>query len=135
MKFQETFCSQCGQGFGPGDQGFSSCKSHAPKHQHSYAAYSRMSRGALGISQTEVAQALGVTRATIVRLETGRSPIKALLVNTLIDFYTSQGVSSNIQKHPSLLSGQYVTVGIYLNSKGGGVFVSPLKANPLRSTK
>ena len=94
-----------------------------------------MSRGALGISQTEVAQALGVTRATIVRLETGRSPVKALLVNTLIDFYTSQGVSSNIQKHPSLLSGQYVTVGIYLNSKGGGVFVSPLKANPLRSTK
>jgi transcriptional regulator with XRE-family HTH domain len=91
-----------------------------------------MSRGALGISQTEVAQALGVTRATIVRLETGRMPIKALLVNTLIDFYTSQGVSSNIQKHPSLLSGQYVTVGIYLNSKGGGVFVSPLKTTPLR---
>jgi transcriptional regulator with XRE-family HTH domain len=94
-----------------------------------------MSRGALGISQTEVAQALGVTRATIVRLETGRMPIKALLVNTLIDFYTSQGVSSNIQKYPSLLSGQYVTVGIYLNSKGGGVFVSPLKANPLRGKK
>jgi DNA-binding XRE family transcriptional regulator len=135
MKFQETFCSQCGQGFGPGDQGYSSCKSHTPKHQNNWAAYSRMSRGALGISQTEVAQALGVTRATIVRLETGRSPIKALLVNTLIDFYTSQGVSSNIQKHPSLLSGQYVTVGIYLNSKGGGVFVSPLKANPLRGKK
>ena len=135
MKFQETFCSQCGQGFGPGDGGYSSCKSHAPKHQHNWAAYSRMSRGALGISQTEVAQALGVTRATIVRLETGRMPIKALLVNTLIDFYTSQGVSSNIQKYPSLLSGQYVTVGIYLNSIGRKVFVSPLKANPLRGKK
>lgn len=135
MKFQETFCSQCGQGFGPGDQGFSSCKSHTPKHQNNWAAYSRMSRGALGLSQTEVAQALGVTRATIVRLETGRSPVKALLVDTLIDFYTSQGVSSNIQKHPSLLSGQYVTVGIYLNSKGGGVFVSPLKTTPLRGKK
>jgi transcriptional regulator with XRE-family HTH domain len=91
-----------------------------------------MARGALGLSQAEVAQALGVTRATIVRLETGRMPIKALLVNTLIDFYTSQGVSSNIQKYPSLLSGQYVTVGIYLNSKKGGVFVSPLKTTPLR---
>jgi len=135
MKFQETFCSQCGQGFGPGDQGYSSCKSHTPKHQNNWAAYSRMARGALGLSQAEVAQALGVTRVTIIRLETGRNPVKALLVNTLIDFYTSQGVSSNIQKHPSLLSGQYVTVGIYLNSKGGGVFVSPLKANPLRSTK
>ena len=29
MKFQETFCSQCGQGFGPGDSGYSSCKSHS----------------------------------------------------------------------------------------------------------
>ncbi len=132
MKYQETFCSQCGQGFGPGDQGYSSCKSHAPKHQNNWAAYSRMARGALGLSQTEVAQALGVSRATIVRLETGRMPIKALLVNTLIDFYTLQGVSSNIQKYPSLLSGQYVTVGIYLNSKGGGVLVSPLKTTPLR---
>jgi hypothetical protein len=29
MKFQETFCSQCGEGFGPGDSGYSSCKSHS----------------------------------------------------------------------------------------------------------
>ena len=135
MKYQETFCSQCGQGFGPGDQGYSSCKSHAPKHQNNWAAYSRMARGALGLSQTEVAQALGVSRATIVRLETGRMPIKTLLVNTLIDFYTSQGVSSNIQKVGGVLSGQYVTVGIYLNSIGRKVFVSPLKANPLRGKK
>ena len=28
MKFQNVFCSQCGQGFGPGNEGFSSCKSH-----------------------------------------------------------------------------------------------------------
>ncbi len=27
-KFQNTFCSQCGEEFGPGDHGFSSCKSH-----------------------------------------------------------------------------------------------------------
>lgn len=135
MKFQETFCSQCGQNFGPGDQGYSSCKSHAPKHQNNWAAYSRMARGALGLSQVEVAQAVGVTRATIVRLETGRIPVKSLLVNTLIDFYTSQGVSSNIQKHPSTMSGQYVTVGIYLNSINRGVFVSPLKTTPLRRNK
>ena len=27
-KFKETFCSQCGQEFGPGDGGYSSCKNH-----------------------------------------------------------------------------------------------------------
>lgn len=27
-KFKNTFCSQCGEEFGPGDHGFSSCKSH-----------------------------------------------------------------------------------------------------------
>jgi hypothetical protein len=30
-KFKETFCSQCGEGFGPGDSGYSSCKSHSEK--------------------------------------------------------------------------------------------------------
>ena len=30
-KFKETFCSQCGEGFGPGDSGYSSCKSHLGK--------------------------------------------------------------------------------------------------------
>lgn len=28
-RFAETFCSQCGQAFGPGDHGFSHCDSHA----------------------------------------------------------------------------------------------------------
>lgn len=28
MKYQNIYCSQCGQGFGPGNEGFSSCKSH-----------------------------------------------------------------------------------------------------------
>ena len=28
MKFAETFCSQCGQAFGPGDSGFSHCSDH-----------------------------------------------------------------------------------------------------------
>jgi len=27
-KFQETFCSQCGGAFGPGDSGFSHCDQH-----------------------------------------------------------------------------------------------------------
>ena len=31
-KFPETSCSQCGQGFGPGNNGFSHCS------QHEYAA-------------------------------------------------------------------------------------------------
>jgi hypothetical protein len=28
MKFENTFCSQCGREFGPGDHGFSHCKDH-----------------------------------------------------------------------------------------------------------
>lgn len=27
-RFPETFCSQCGNGFGPGDHGFSHCFNH-----------------------------------------------------------------------------------------------------------
>lgn len=27
-RFAETFCSQCGQGFGPGEHGFSHCDDH-----------------------------------------------------------------------------------------------------------
>jgi hypothetical protein len=29
MKFQNTFCSQCGGEFGPGDHGYSHCKNHS----------------------------------------------------------------------------------------------------------
>lgn len=29
MKFKQTFCSQCGGAFGPGDAGFSHCDQHA----------------------------------------------------------------------------------------------------------
>jgi hypothetical protein len=28
MKFEKTFCSQCGGEFGPGDHGFSHCSTH-----------------------------------------------------------------------------------------------------------
>lgn len=27
-RFEETFCSQCGRGFGPGDEGYSHCADH-----------------------------------------------------------------------------------------------------------
>jgi hypothetical protein len=30
-KFAKTFCSQCGQEFGPGDHGFSHCSDHQGK--------------------------------------------------------------------------------------------------------
>ena len=29
-RFPETWCSQCGQSFGPGDSGFSNCADHKP---------------------------------------------------------------------------------------------------------
>lgn len=28
FKFRETYCSQCGEEFGPGDSGFSHCDQH-----------------------------------------------------------------------------------------------------------
>lgn len=28
-KFEQTFCSQCGEEFGPGDSGYSHCSDHA----------------------------------------------------------------------------------------------------------
>jgi hypothetical protein len=28
-KFEQTYCSQCGQAFGPGDHGFSHCSNHS----------------------------------------------------------------------------------------------------------
>jgi uncharacterized protein len=31
MKFDETYCSQCGQSFGPGDHGYSHCEDHIMK--------------------------------------------------------------------------------------------------------
>ena len=30
-RFPETFCSQCGEGFGPGDSGYSHCHQHRGK--------------------------------------------------------------------------------------------------------
>jgi hypothetical protein len=30
-RFEKTFCSQCGEEFGPGDSGFSHCDQHAGK--------------------------------------------------------------------------------------------------------
>ena len=30
-KFENVYCSQCGQEFGPGDHGYSSCEDHRPK--------------------------------------------------------------------------------------------------------
>lgn len=33
MKFQNTFCSQCGGEFGPGDNGYSHCRNHHPRAQ------------------------------------------------------------------------------------------------------
>jgi hypothetical protein len=32
MKFQNTFCSQCGGEFGPGDHGYSHCHDHQKKN-------------------------------------------------------------------------------------------------------
>lgn len=31
MKFEKTYCSQCGGEFGPGDSGYSHCKDHGAR--------------------------------------------------------------------------------------------------------
>lgn len=33
MKFDKTFCSQCGREFGPGDHGYSDCRSHGDRRE------------------------------------------------------------------------------------------------------
>lgn len=38
-RFQRVFCSQCGRAFGPRDNGFSSCRSHA--HLNPFAEFDR----------------------------------------------------------------------------------------------
>lgn len=36
-KYQQVFCSQCGQGFGPGNEGFALCLDHSPRRAaHSF---------------------------------------------------------------------------------------------------
>jgi hypothetical protein len=37
-RFAETFCSQCGDSFGPGDSGYSHCHDHSPHRERLAAA-------------------------------------------------------------------------------------------------
>jgi hypothetical protein len=41
MKFEKTYCSQCGREFGPGDHGYSDCRSHGDRREERDAAVER----------------------------------------------------------------------------------------------
>ena len=68
FKFANTYCSQCGAEFGPGDHGFSSCKEH------------RVKRGGAGRGQGRPPVKAGEETVTVsLRLtETQRDKLKRL---------------------------------------------------------
>lgn len=65
-----------------------------PDHCILYGAFVRAARGALGLSQAELAAMLGVTRTTVVRLEQGIAPLRLALCESAVDTLKAAGVSS-----------------------------------------
>lgn len=74
-RFAQTYCSQCGRSFGPGNHGYSSCRSHRPAIDSGYWT----------VEETEAARAFAndpedVARALVegVREETAKAIATAL---------------------------------------------------------
>jgi len=59
-----------------------------------WGAYVCAVRNAIGMSQSELAAILGVTRTTLTRLEQGVPPLKAPLCRTALEVFKEAGVSS-----------------------------------------
>jgi DNA-binding XRE family transcriptional regulator len=66
-----------------------------PDHCLLYGAEVRAARGVLGLSQSELADMLGVTRTTVLRLEKGIAPLRLALCESAVDTLKKAGVSSN----------------------------------------
>jgi transcriptional regulator with XRE-family HTH domain len=65
-----------------------------PDHCLMYGAYVRGVRSALGLSQSALAEMLGVNRTTLLRLEQGRPPLKKALCETVVQVLKQAGVNS-----------------------------------------
>lgn len=58
-RFAQTYCSQCGGSFGPGNHGYSSCRSHRPDVDSGYWSVEEMEQAkAFANDPEDVARAL-----------------------------------------------------------------------------
>ena len=112
-------------------------------------------RNALGISQTDLADLLGATRSTVVRLEQGTPPLKVALCRSALEVFKEAGVVSHALEDIVFIGSGYPAVidisiefhhlknlreKLLQNKSSDGVgklllgdqFNPPLKAKPLR---
>jgi transcriptional regulator with XRE-family HTH domain len=120
-----------------------------------WGAYVCAVRNALGMSQSDLAAILGVTRTTLTRLEQGIPPLKAPLCRTALEVFKEAGVKSasmddvlligsgiptsldiSIEIHHLLkMRSQTVMSATTADKKSlllGDDFVPPLEQSPLR---
>jgi transcriptional regulator with XRE-family HTH domain len=68
-----------------------------------WGAYVCAVRNALGMSQSDLAAILGVTRTTLTRLEQGIPPLKAPLCRTALEVFKEAGVKSSAMEDVLLI--------------------------------
>jgi DNA-binding XRE family transcriptional regulator len=128
---------------------------HDPDVCLAFGAYVRAARNALSLSQTALAEMLGVHRTTLVRLEKGSPPLKRGLCVSAVAVLTKAGVSCNglsTDKRYAQAQDQTLMVEFKFSSLQkaqramedglsdselpaillGADFVAPLEAKPLR---
>lgn len=79
-RFAQTFCSQCGRSFGPGNHGFSSCRSHRPAIDSGYWTVEEMEEAkSFANDPDDVARALveGVREETAKAIATALQLLKS----------------------------------------------------------
>ena len=80
-----------------------------------YGAYVRGVRSALGLSQSALADMLGVNRTTLLRLEKGQPPLKKALCETVVELLKQAGVQSNAMSSLKTEPGVTTTLDININ--------------------
>ena len=128
---------------------------HDPDVCLAFGAYVRAARNALSLSQTALAEMLGVHRTTLVRLEKGSPPLKRGLCVSAVAVLTKAGVSCNglstdkryAQEQEQTLMVEFKFSSLQKAQRAmedglsdselpaillGADFVAPLEAKPLR---
>jgi DNA-binding XRE family transcriptional regulator len=128
---------------------------HDPDVCLAFGAYVRAARNALSLSQTALAEMLGVHRTTLVRLEKGSPPLKRGLCVSAVAVLTKAGVSCNglstdkryAQEQDQTLMVEFKFSSLQKAQRAmedglsdselpaillGADFVAPLEAKPLR---
>lgn len=128
---------------------------HDPDVCLAFGAYVRAARNALAISQTALADMLGIHRTTLVRLEKGSPPLKRGLCVSAVSVLTKAGVScvglttdkKQLQAHGDALTVEFKFSSLQKAQRAmedglsdselpamllGSDFVAPLEQKPLR---